>query len=155
MNVLELSVIGKENLVIYFLNIYIYIKIEFHFREEEKETMNEIENNYSRLCLDLNMDVETKLDAWRSYEHIRKHYVLEGDQLHWLAVSLYVSCRRNRFLSTTIDNNPISISRLLKSANNLELLIFFDKLHKWEDMANLPDSIRNKIDQVEHAFNIS
>ncbi|CAM4796398.1 unnamed protein product [Rotaria magnacalcarata] len=113
-----------------------------------------IENLYSKLCLDLNMDIETKEDAWRSYEHIRKHYVLEGDQLHWLAVSLYVSCRRNRFL-TSIDNNPISISRLLKSANHLELIVFFDKLHKWEDMANLPDSIRFKIDQVEHAFNIS
>jgi hypothetical protein len=113
-----------------------------------------IECVYNRLCLDLNMDVETKEDAWRSYEHIRKHYVLEGDQIHWLAVSLYVSCRRNRFLSTS-DNNPISISRLLKSSNNFELIIFFDKLHKWEDMANLPSNIRNKIDQVEHAFNIS
>ncbi|CAF1457080.1 unnamed protein product [Rotaria sp. Silwood1] len=41
-----------------------------------------IEMIYSKSCLDLNMDMETKLDAWRSYEHIRKHYVLEGDQLH-------------------------------------------------------------------------
>ncbi|CAF3952019.1 unnamed protein product, partial [Rotaria sp. Silwood1] len=41
-----------------------------------------IEMLYSKSCLDLNMDMETKLDAWRSYEHIRKHYVLEGDQLH-------------------------------------------------------------------------
>ncbi|CAF5093476.1 unnamed protein product, partial [Rotaria sp. Silwood1] len=29
--------------------------------------------------------------------------------------------------------------RLLKSANHLELFVFFDKLHKWEDMANLSD----------------
>ncbi|CAF1323688.1 unnamed protein product, partial [Rotaria sp. Silwood1] len=41
-----------------------------------------IEMLYSKSCLDLNMDMETKLDTWRSYEHIRKHYVLEGDQLH-------------------------------------------------------------------------
>ncbi|CAF5000681.1 unnamed protein product, partial [Rotaria sp. Silwood1] len=114
-----------------------------------------IESLYSKLCLDLNMDMETKLDAWRSYEHIRKHYVLEGDQLHWLAISLYVSCRRSKSLTTNDNNNPISISRLLKSANNLELIVFFDKLHKWQDMANLPDQIRSKIDQVEHAFNIS
>ncbi|CAF4835905.1 unnamed protein product [Rotaria sp. Silwood2] len=88
-----------------------------------------IEMLYSKLCLDLNMDVETKLDAWRSYEHIRKHYVLEGDQLHWLAVSLYISCRKCLYITTTTttnDNNPISISRLLKSANHLELeLIVF------------------------------
>lgn len=113
-----------------------------------------IEKAYNSLCLDLNLDIETKTDAWNSYEHIRKHYVLEGDQLHWLAVSLYVSCRKNKYL-TKSDNNPISISRLLKSANHFELIIFFDKLHKWEDMANLPEKIRNKIDQVEHAFNIS
>ncbi|CAF1179350.1 unnamed protein product [Adineta steineri] len=123
--------------------------------EEEEENMSEsIERNYNNLCLDLNLDNETKVDAWRSYEHIRKHYLLEGDQIHWLAVSLYVSCRRNRYL-TSCDNNPISIKRLLKSSNNFDLMIFFDKLHKWQDMANLPLNIRNKIDQVEHAFSIS
>jgi hypothetical protein len=63
-------------------------------------------------------------DPWRSCCHIRKHYVLEGDQLHWLAVSLYVSCRRNRYLSTT-DYNLISNSRLLESANNFDLSDLF------------------------------
>ena len=63
-------------------------------------------------------------DPWRSCCHIRKHYVLEGDQLHWLAVSLYVSCRRNRYLSTT-DNNLISNSRLLESANSFDLSDLF------------------------------
>jgi len=121
---------------------------------EEMNIDQSIENLYTKLCLDLNMDIETKEDAWRSYEHIKKHYVLEGSQLHWLSVSLYVSCRKNKYLSKCA-NNPISISRLLKSANNFELIEFFDKLHKWEDMENLPDSIRNKIDQIEHSFNIS
>jgi retinoblastoma-like protein 1 len=97
------------------------------------------------------MDNETCVEAWRSYEHICKHYLLEGDQLHWLAVSLYVSCRKNK----NSINNPISISRLLKSANELKLLIFFDKLHKWIDMENLPDQLRKKIDQIESSFNIS
>jgi hypothetical protein len=113
-----------------------------------------IENFYKKLCIDLNMDNETKEDAWRSYLHIKKHYVLEGCQLHWLAVSLYVSCRKNKYLLKS-QNNPISISRLLKSANDFSLIEFFSKLHKWQDMENLPDSIRNKIDQIEHSFNIS
>jgi len=77
-------------------------------------------------------------DPWRSCCHIRKHYVLEGDQLHWLAVSLYVSCRKNKYLLKS-PNNPISISRLLKSANHLGLIVFFDRLHIWQDMINLPD----------------
>jgi len=113
-----------------------------------------IEDFYKKLCLDLNLDIETSMDAWRSYLDIKKHYVLEGDQLHWLAVSLYVSCRKNKYLLKS-PNNPISISRLLKSANHLGLIVFFDKLHKWEDMENLPLHIRNKIDQIEHSFNIS
>ncbi|CAF5108687.1 unnamed protein product, partial [Rotaria sp. Silwood1] len=53
-----------------------------------------------------NMDMEPNLDAWRSYEHIPNYYVLEGDQLHWLAASLYVSCRQYAHI-TTYDNNPI------------------------------------------------
>lgn len=118
---------------------------------EEEES---IENIYSKLCFDLNMDIETKEDAWNSYMNIKKHYVLEGDQLHWLSVSLYVSCRKNKYLLKCL-NNPISISRLLKSSNNLSLLKFFDKLNKWQDMENLPDSIRNKIDQIQNSFHIS
>ncbi|CAF5172979.1 unnamed protein product, partial [Rotaria sp. Silwood1] len=29
-----------------------------------------VEMLYSKLCADLNMDMEPNLDAWRSYEHI-------------------------------------------------------------------------------------
>lgn len=104
---------------------------------------------YENLCHDLNMDMETRIDAWRSYEHICKHYYLEGDQIHWLSVSLYVSCRKNP------SNNPISITRLLKSGNDLKLLIFFDKLKKWIDMENLPESLRKKIEDIQYSFNIS
>jgi hypothetical protein len=109
---------------------------------------------YDKLSLDLNMDDETREDAWRSYEDIRRHYVLQGDQLHWLAVSLYISCRRNDSTRRSA-NNPISIDRLLKSAHQLPLMVFFEKLHQWEDMANLTEGIRTKIDQVENAFHIS
>ena len=113
-----------------------------------------LKDRYERLCHDLNMDLETGMDAWRSYEHICKHYYLEGDEIHWLAVSLYVSCRKNKYLSKC-SNNPISITRLLKSANQLKLLIFFDKLKKWIDMENLPDSLRKKIEDIQYSFNIS
>ncbi|CAF4642210.1 unnamed protein product [Rotaria sp. Silwood1] len=78
-------------------------------KKESKILINDdesVEMLYSKLCLDLNMDMELNLDAWRSYEHIRNYYALEGDQLHWLAASLYVSCRRYPHI-TTYDNNPI------------------------------------------------
>ena len=113
-----------------------------------------LKTRYERLCYDLNMDNETVMDAWRSYEDICKHYYLEGDQIHWLSVSLYVSCKKNKYLSKCL-NNPISISRLLKSSNDLKLLIFFDKLKKWIDMENLPDSLRKTVENLENSFNIS
>lgn len=100
------------------------------------------------------MDNETVMDGWNSYENICKHYYLEGDQIHWLSVSLYVSCRKKKYL-TKSPNNPISISRLLTSANHLKLLIFFDKLKKWIDMENLPDSLRKNLENLENSFHIS
>ncbi|CAF0988009.1 unnamed protein product [Didymodactylos carnosus] len=113
---------------------------------------------YDSMCRDLNMDIQTLTEAWLSYIHIRRHYVLEGDQLHWLACSLYVACR-----TTTIPTisglgnetcNSISLDRLLKSAHNLQLIVFFDKLHKWQDMANLPETLRKNIGQLENSFDI-
>ncbi|CAF1071670.1 unnamed protein product, partial [Didymodactylos carnosus] len=117
-----------------------------------------IRTEYESMCRDLNMDIETTKEAWLSYMHIRRHYVLEGDQLHWLACSLYVACR-----TTTIPTisgtgtetcNSISLDRLLKSANNLQLIVFFDKLRKWQDMANLPEILRKKIGQLGNSFEI-
>ena len=109
---------------------------------------------YSELCYDLNMDNETKDEAMKNYENLLKHYVLEGDKVHWLCVSLYVSCRKNKFLLKN-QNNPISLTRLLKSGNNLSILSFFGKLHEWENMANLPLNLRKEINQIEHSFEIS
>lgn len=114
----------------------------------------EIRHSFDKLCLDLNMDKETSTDAWTSYKNLSQHYLFQGDQIHWLAVSLYISCRRNDS-NRKSENNPISIDRLLKSANNLSLIEFFDKLHKWEDMSNLPEIIRSKLNQLEKGFHLS
>ena len=114
--------------------------------------------DFARLCLDLNLDVETRERSWKSYEEIRRHYLLEGDQLQWLAVSLYICCRRgedeeNEKRKSSI--NPISLSRLLRSSNHFSLMSFFVKLHQWEDMSNLPDYLRRQIDRLEKGFRFS
>ncbi|CAF1452267.1 unnamed protein product [Rotaria sp. Silwood1] len=66
------------------------------------------------------MDMKTNLDIWYSYERILKRYILEGNQLHWLAVSLDVLFRRYRGI-TRNDNNSILVP------------------HKWESMVNSPE----------------
>ncbi|CAF1047479.1 unnamed protein product [Adineta ricciae] len=115
---------------------------------------NEVLDRYNELCYDLNMDNETKEEAMKNYVEVLKHYVLEGDEIHWLSISLYISCRENKFLLKN-QNNPISLTRLLKSANNLSILKFFSKLHQWENMRNLPENLRKEINQIEKSFEIS
>lgn len=112
--------------------------------------MDEIRERYDELCLKLNMDNETRDDGWKNYTNLRQHYLLEGDPLQWLSISLYMCCSRNE-----CGLNPISIHRLLKCSKEFSLKMFFDKIHQWEDMANLPDQIRKKIDQLENSFHIS
>lgn len=37
----------------------------------------DVEQSFTNLCLDLNMDRNAKEEAWESYRRIRTHYVLE------------------------------------------------------------------------------
>ena len=64
--------------------------------------MEHIKEQFTDLCRELNLDPETERDAWKNYQNTKISYTLEGDQLHWLACSIYVSCRLVRILK---DNN--------------------------------------------------
>ena len=49
--------------------------------------------SYNNLCCELNLDGETNDQAWKNYVETWENFTLDGDQLHWLACSLYVACR--------------------------------------------------------------
>ncbi|ESO11157.1 hypothetical protein HELRODRAFT_183472 [Helobdella robusta] len=93
----------------------------------------EIRNKLKDLCLDLNMDLETEEDAWESYERISHSYTLEGDSLHWLACSLYVSCRKSHVPTVSghedVEGNCVSLTRLLKTTK-LRYASFFKNLFR-------------------------
>uniref|UniRef100_T1J484 Retinoblastoma-like protein 1 n=1 Tax=Strigamia maritima TaxID=126957 RepID=T1J484_STRMM len=119
----------------------------------------DIERRYQNLCADLNMDKNTTVDAWQSYEKINMNYTLEGDTLHWLACALYVSCRSSSVPTVgksgaVIEGNCVSLTRLLRSCN-LSLIQFFNKMKKWQDMANLSPDFRHKVDRLERNFAVS
>ncbi|XP_077982360.1 retinoblastoma-like protein 1 [Glandiceps talaboti] len=115
-------------------------------------------SRFEELCRDLNMDKTAADEAWQAYENISTNYTLEGDDLHWLACALYVSCRKcvvpTVGSSEAVEGNCVSLTRLLRSAK-LSLIQFFNKMKKWEDMANLSQEFRDKVDRLERDFAVS
>ncbi|XP_014208875.1 retinoblastoma-like protein 1 isoform X1 [Copidosoma floridanum] len=111
------------------------------------------------LCQKLNMDASAANEAWTSYENIRQHYTLEGDQLHWIGCALYVACRKATTptvgkTGTNIQGNCVSFTRLLRLCN-LPLIEFFDKSKAWADMCNMPKDFGARIDTLQSNFAVS
>lgn len=96
------------------------------------------------------MDDETRENGWIKYEQVRRNYYLQGDQIHWLLISLYVCCTINEK-----NFNPISIDRLLKYSTGFTLKEFFSQIDHWSNMINLNSDKRKKFQQIEKSFSIS
>lgn len=127
-------------------------------REARVNTMMEVvERQYRNLCVELNLDPDTTEEAWRAFLTTKTNFTLEGDQLHWLACSLYVECRRGSVPTVgqgVHQGNGVSLTRLLRSTK-LSLLMFFTKSRKWADMTNMSKEFREKIDRLERNFSVS
>ncbi|XP_053555473.1 retinoblastoma-like protein 2 isoform X2 [Bombina bombina] len=130
-------------------------------KQEEEETSVgdrdlQLRCRYDDLCGSLNMDERARVEAWDIYRGTRDSYTLEGNELHWLACALYVACRKT--LPTvgrgTVEGNYVSLTRILRSSE-LSLIEFFNKMKKWEDMANLPIDFRQKTQKLERNFTVS
>ncbi|GAB1606640.1 retinoblastoma-like protein 1 [Argonauta hians] len=117
----------------------------------------DVEQRFSNLCRDLNMDKNSQEEAWESYRRIRTYFVLEGEPLHWLACAAYVACRRSVVPTVgqgTMEGNCVSLTRLLSTAD-FSLIHFFNKMKKWLNMASLPQDFRDKIERLERNFSVS
>ncbi|KAJ8676249.1 hypothetical protein QAD02_012035 [Eretmocerus hayati] len=111
------------------------------------------------LCQKLNMDASAANEAWKSYENIRQHYTLEGNQLHWIGCALYVACRNATTptvgrTGTNIQGNCVSLTRLLTLCN-LPLIEFFNKSKSWAEMCNMPKDFGGRIDTLQNTFSVS
>lgn len=123
---------------------------------EEDDFLHQARMGFDDLCRSLNMDEEASNKAWRSYEDISKNYTLEGSELHWLACALYVACRT---AVPTVDKgiaegNYVSLTRILRCSEQ-SLIEFFNKMKKWQDMANLPEEFRQSTEKLERNFTVS
>ncbi|XP_067091164.1 retinoblastoma-like protein 2 isoform X1 [Osmerus mordax] len=123
---------------------------------EEDDFLQQARMGFDDLCRSLNMDEEASNEAWRSYEDISKNYTLEGSELHWLACALYVACRT---AVPTVDKgitegNYVSLTRILRCSEQ-SLIEFFNKMKKWQDMANLPEEFRQSTEKLERNFTVS
>ncbi|XP_075366738.1 retinoblastoma-like protein 2 isoform X3 [Mycteria americana] len=111
---------------------------------------------YEELCSSLNMDERARSEAWLSYQSMKRNYTLEGNDLHWLACALYVACRKAvpTVSRGTAEGNYVSLTRILRCSEQ-SLIEFFNKMKKWEDMANLPSQFRERTERLERNFTVS
>uniref|UniRef100_A0A8C5ZG52 RB transcriptional corepressor like 2 n=1 Tax=Marmota marmota marmota TaxID=9994 RepID=A0A8C5ZG52_MARMA len=90
------------------------------------------------------------------YRSMSESYTLEGNDLHWLACALYVACRKSvpTVSKGTVEGNYVSLTRILRCSEQ-SLIEFFNKMKKWEDMANLPPHFRERTERLERNFTVS
>ncbi|XP_066183961.1 retinoblastoma-like protein 2 [Sylvia atricapilla] len=116
----------------------------------------ETRQRYEELCRSLNMDERARAEAWLSYQSMKRNYTLEGNDMHWLACALYVACRKAipTVSRGTAEGNYVSLTRILRCSDQ-SLIEFFNKMKKWEDMANLPSQFRERTERLERNFTVS
>lgn len=119
----------------------------------------EIYKKHQQLCADLNLDKESNNISWNNYVATKRNYTLEGNQLHWLACSIYVACRKSSVpaigrTNTLIEGNLVSLTRLLRICD-LTLIQFIEKCRKWANMGGLSADFRSKINCLERKFAVS
>ncbi|KAF4010696.1 hypothetical protein G4228_001936 [Cervus hanglu yarkandensis] len=114
------------------------------------------QQRFDELCSRLNMDEAARAEAWESYRSMSESYTLEGNDLHWLACALYVACRKSvpTVSKGTVEGNYVSLTRILRCSEQ-SLIEFFNKMKKWEDMANLPPHFRERTERLERNFTVS
>ncbi|ELK15382.1 Retinoblastoma-like protein 2, partial [Pteropus alecto] len=93
------------------------------------------------------------------YSSLAKHqlsFILQGNDLHWLACALYVACRKSvpTVSKGTVEGNYVSLTRILRCSEQ-SLIEFFNKMKKWEEMANLPQHFRERTERLERNFTVS
>ncbi|XP_028644049.1 retinoblastoma-like protein 2 isoform X5 [Grammomys surdaster] len=117
---------------------------------------HQIQQRFEELCSRLNMDEAARAEAWSSYRSMSESYTLEGNDLHWLACALYVACRKSvpTVGKGTVEGNYVSLTRILRCSEQ-SLIEFFNKMKKWEDMANLPPHFRERTERLERNFTVS
>ncbi|KAM6937382.1 retinoblastoma-like protein 2 [Xenentodon cancila] len=123
---------------------------------DEDEFLQKARAGFEELCRALNMDEEAANGAWRSYEDISRNFTLEGSELHWLACSLYVACRSSvpTVGKGTTEGNYVSLTKILR-CSEMSLIEFFNKMKKWQDMADLPHDFRQSTEKLERNFTVS
>ncbi|XP_028285723.1 retinoblastoma-like protein 2 isoform X2 [Parambassis ranga] len=123
---------------------------------DEDDSLQKARAGFEDLCRALNMDEEASNEAWKIYENISRNFTLEGSELHWLACALYVACRSAvpTVGKGTAEGNYVSLTRIL-GCSEMSLIEFFNKMKKWQDMANLPQDFRQSTEKLERNFTVS
>lgn len=110
------------------------------------------------LCSNLNVDSSAAKKSKDSFSEIKRNYILDGDELHWMACALYVACRTSVTPTVqtgkVVEGNCVSLTKLLRLCN-LSLIQFFIKIKNWMEMASMSTDFKERISRLEHKFAVS
>ncbi|XP_057291225.1 retinoblastoma-like protein 1 isoform X2 [Hydractinia symbiolongicarpus] len=122
---------------------------------DQKSKEGDAKTQFDVICNDLDLNESIKTKAWDEFEQINRNVTLEGDSLHWLACSLYVSCRKACLVKDPSTDAPsIPLAKLL-NLSQLSMLHFFQKVYKWLDMGKHGNELSAKVEQLERNFSVS
>ncbi|XP_035906440.1 retinoblastoma-like protein 2 isoform X2 [Anopheles stephensi] len=117
----------------------------------ERETHREI-------CRALNIDADTEMQSWRSYERARDQYDLTGNAKHWMCCALYVACLQELpavgHPDHFIQGNGVNITNLLSQCN-INIQEFFNKMSHWAEIRSLPTHLQLVVKNLNHEFSVA
>lgn len=105
-----------------------------------------MDDSVKELCNNLNLDKQTSDEVWKAYSKVKEQFIVEGDQIHWLACAIYAA--------TNKPSNGVSLTQLLRACK-LNLVEFFSLMDKWLKMTEQGSDIRSKVAHLERNFNVS
>ncbi|XP_058178732.1 retinoblastoma family protein-like [Anopheles ziemanni] len=113
---------------------------------------------HREICRTLNIDDDTEMRSWRTYEVTRSQYELTGEPPHWMCCSLYVACLQELPSVGCTDHyirgNGVNITNLLRSCN-IRIQEFFNKMTDWCAVTSLPTRLRQCFENLRHEFDVS
>ncbi|XP_017869842.1 PREDICTED: retinoblastoma family protein [Drosophila arizonae] len=114
---------------------------------------------FESLCRDLNMDIKTESEAFKMLKEVLKHYSLEGEILHWFCCALFVACRQSTTptvggQNAVVMGNCVPLNNLLRCCQ-MSIYEFKKKIKLWCDMANMPHTFAQQMEELERKFSIT
>uniref|UniRef100_A0A915AVX8 Retinoblastoma-like protein 1 n=1 Tax=Parascaris univalens TaxID=6257 RepID=A0A915AVX8_PARUN len=129
--------------------------VERNVSPELVESKEQPSEEFIDVCkkLDENIDSTLLNKAWKQFDTVGQQYVLEGDNLAWIACAIYLSMWQCTPIGQELRYRyPMSkLTRICK----VSVLEFFDKLSKWVGMAGGARRLQEQVSRIQSSLAVS